>query len=363
MQRSHLDLGGGRVRGREAARDPLAQLLGRVAVEGDDADPARWDPARKEHAEASDQGRGLAAARRRDHLRGAIGEQGRRPLLGIERREQRVGKGLSHGHRNEDGSGRLPGGLDPRTGPRAGAARRLVCGYPVAAPPAAIGGASRHMPVTHDDAARPFAPAGDALGAHQAHPEAAAGRRRSRQRRRPGCDGAHPLGRGDRSRVSRAGCRFDASSCWPCCSRRWSRSSAAFSSGSASRSSTTRSRPRRPPASTCSARSGGEQRVNIAIFGYGGAEHKGGNYLADSIQILSIDPRPTPPPSSRSRATSGSRACPRSRTTARSTRRSRSGSCVADRRGRELHRQRAVAGRSASRSSTGWRSISAASRE
>jgi len=36
---------------------------------------------------------------------------------------------------------------------------------------------------------------------------------------------------------------------------------------------------------------GGEKRVNIAIFGYGGLEHKGGNYLADSIQILSIDPQ------------------------------------------------------------------------
>ncbi|HET6744484.1 MAG TPA: LCP family protein [Candidatus Limnocylindria bacterium] len=35
---------------------------------------------------------------------------------------------------------------------------------------------------------------------------------------------------------------------------------------------------------------GGEERINIALFGYGGAEHKSGNYLADSIQILSIDP-------------------------------------------------------------------------
>jgi LCP family protein required for cell wall assembly len=35
----------------------------------------------------------------------------------------------------------------------------------------------------------------------------------------------------------------------------------------------------------------GTDRVNIALFGYGGAEHKGGNYLADSIQILSIDPQ------------------------------------------------------------------------
>lgn len=35
---------------------------------------------------------------------------------------------------------------------------------------------------------------------------------------------------------------------------------------------------------------GGEERVNIALFGYGGAEHKGGNYLADSVQIMSIDP-------------------------------------------------------------------------
>lgn len=35
---------------------------------------------------------------------------------------------------------------------------------------------------------------------------------------------------------------------------------------------------------------GGEQRINIALYGYGGAEHKSGNYLADSIQIISIDP-------------------------------------------------------------------------
>ena len=35
---------------------------------------------------------------------------------------------------------------------------------------------------------------------------------------------------------------------------------------------------------------GGEERVNVALFGYGGDEHKSGNYLADSIQVLSIDP-------------------------------------------------------------------------
>jgi LCP family protein required for cell wall assembly len=34
----------------------------------------------------------------------------------------------------------------------------------------------------------------------------------------------------------------------------------------------------------------GEDRVNIALFGYGGEEHKSGNYLADSIQIMSVDP-------------------------------------------------------------------------
>ncbi|HEX6473918.1 MAG TPA: LCP family protein [Candidatus Limnocylindria bacterium] len=34
----------------------------------------------------------------------------------------------------------------------------------------------------------------------------------------------------------------------------------------------------------------GDERVNIALFGYGGAEHKSGNYLADSIQIMSVDP-------------------------------------------------------------------------
>ena len=35
---------------------------------------------------------------------------------------------------------------------------------------------------------------------------------------------------------------------------------------------------------------GGEERINLALFGYGGKEHKSGNYLADSIQIVSIDP-------------------------------------------------------------------------
>ena len=35
---------------------------------------------------------------------------------------------------------------------------------------------------------------------------------------------------------------------------------------------------------------GGDERVNVALYGFGGDEHKGGNYLADSIQILSIDP-------------------------------------------------------------------------
>jgi polyisoprenyl-teichoic acid--peptidoglycan teichoic acid transferase len=35
---------------------------------------------------------------------------------------------------------------------------------------------------------------------------------------------------------------------------------------------------------------GGDERVNIALFGYGGSEHHAGNYLADSIQIVSIDP-------------------------------------------------------------------------
>lgn len=35
---------------------------------------------------------------------------------------------------------------------------------------------------------------------------------------------------------------------------------------------------------------GGDERINIALFGYGGSEHHSGNYLADSIQIVSIDP-------------------------------------------------------------------------
>jgi polyisoprenyl-teichoic acid--peptidoglycan teichoic acid transferase len=34
----------------------------------------------------------------------------------------------------------------------------------------------------------------------------------------------------------------------------------------------------------------GKERVNVVLFGYGGPEHKGGSYLADSIQIISIDP-------------------------------------------------------------------------
>jgi len=35
---------------------------------------------------------------------------------------------------------------------------------------------------------------------------------------------------------------------------------------------------------------GGDERVNVVLFGYGGVEHRGGSYLADSIQIISIDP-------------------------------------------------------------------------
>ncbi|HEX6139205.1 MAG TPA: LCP family protein [Candidatus Limnocylindria bacterium] len=35
---------------------------------------------------------------------------------------------------------------------------------------------------------------------------------------------------------------------------------------------------------------GGKDRVNVVLLGYGGPEHGGGAYLADSIQILSIDP-------------------------------------------------------------------------
>ncbi|HET7082867.1 MAG TPA: LCP family protein, partial [Candidatus Limnocylindria bacterium] len=34
----------------------------------------------------------------------------------------------------------------------------------------------------------------------------------------------------------------------------------------------------------------GSERVNVAMYGYGGPAHKGGTYLADSIMILSIDP-------------------------------------------------------------------------
>jgi LCP family protein required for cell wall assembly len=35
---------------------------------------------------------------------------------------------------------------------------------------------------------------------------------------------------------------------------------------------------------------GGDERINVVLFGFGGPEHTGGTYLADSIQILSIDP-------------------------------------------------------------------------
>jgi len=35
----------------------------------------------------------------------------------------------------------------------------------------------------------------------------------------------------------------------------------------------------------------GSDRVNVAMYGYGGPEHEGGTYLADSIMILSIDPK------------------------------------------------------------------------
>ena len=36
---------------------------------------------------------------------------------------------------------------------------------------------------------------------------------------------------------------------------------------------------------------GSDERVNIAFFGYGGRQHHSGNFLADSIQIMSIDPK------------------------------------------------------------------------
>jgi LCP family protein required for cell wall assembly len=35
----------------------------------------------------------------------------------------------------------------------------------------------------------------------------------------------------------------------------------------------------------------GSDRVDVVMYGYGGPEHKGGNYLADSIIVLSIDPK------------------------------------------------------------------------
>lgn len=35
---------------------------------------------------------------------------------------------------------------------------------------------------------------------------------------------------------------------------------------------------------------GGDGRVNIVVIGYGGKQHRSGNFLADSIQIMSIDP-------------------------------------------------------------------------
>jgi LCP family protein required for cell wall assembly len=35
----------------------------------------------------------------------------------------------------------------------------------------------------------------------------------------------------------------------------------------------------------------GSDRLNVVMYGYGGPEHKGGNYLADSIIVLSIDPK------------------------------------------------------------------------
>jgi LCP family protein required for cell wall assembly len=35
----------------------------------------------------------------------------------------------------------------------------------------------------------------------------------------------------------------------------------------------------------------GDERVNVVLYGYGGPEHQGGSYLADSIQIISMDPQ------------------------------------------------------------------------
>ena len=60
-------------------------------------------------------------------------------------------------------------------------------------------------------------------------------------------------------------------------------------SGCGRRRSTTPSRPLAFPSSALLGSLNGDERVNVLLVGYGGPDHDG-PYLADSIQILSIDP-------------------------------------------------------------------------
>jgi len=87
VQRAELD----RLRAGHVWRQPAGDAgreFGRgVTVESDDPDPIGGHPAAEEHAETSNQGRGLAAAGRGDDLGRTIRQCRGRPLLGIERRE------------------------------------------------------------------------------------------------------------------------------------------------------------------------------------------------------------------------------------------------------------------------------------
>jgi hypothetical protein len=104
VQRAHLDLVGGRHQPPQACADPRHQLGGRIAVEGDDADPVRGHAVGEQDPEPRDQRRRLAAARRGDDLGRPVGHESRPALLGVERREQAVSRRCCHAWRDGDRS-------------------------------------------------------------------------------------------------------------------------------------------------------------------------------------------------------------------------------------------------------------------
>jgi hypothetical protein len=79
--------------------DPPGQLNGGIAVEGDDADSVWLHAALQQDAQPGHEGRCLAAAGRRDDEGRPVRQRGRRALLRVECRQERVGLGMRHGER------------------------------------------------------------------------------------------------------------------------------------------------------------------------------------------------------------------------------------------------------------------------